>query len=291
MLSLIKTKGDVPMFSAFLKFNSIPKIGFAHHFYTDEYSFSYRGHKKSFEIVYVKSGGIVAELYGEKIYAPEGSIFVLFRHLPFTLKSIDNLPQSHCTVQVAFDYGFTLITGDKPVPRGHGLLLPFVTLPCQETEAIKKELFSIVSDLGFSRSENSLSGSIKFLGIMQSLDALARKNQRKQHSPASNITYKVKRYIAKNISDNISLSDIGDALNLTPSYINHVFKATAGIPIKQYINNEKAKKIAELIRNQDLSFKTACANVGIIDLSYGYRLFKKHMGVTPNEFLSGDMHG
>ncbi|MBQ6847049.1 MAG: helix-turn-helix transcriptional regulator [Oscillospiraceae bacterium] len=274
------------MFSALLKFNTVPKIGFAHHFYTDEYSFSYKELKKSFEIVYVKSGGIVAELYGEKLLAPEGSIFVLFRHLPFTLKSINNLPQSHCTVQVEFDYDFTLITDDNTSPHTGGLLLPFVTHPCAETEAIKKELFSIVSEMGISRTENNLSCSIKFLHIMQSLNSLARKNQSKQHSPASSITYKVKKYVAKNINSNISLPEIAKELGLTPGYINHVFKATAGIPIKQYINNEKVKKISELIQNQSLSFKTACSNVGISDLSYGYRLFKKHTGTTPNEFLT-----
>jgi len=274
------------MFSAFLKFNSIPQIGFSHHFYTDEYSFAYTGRKKSFEIVYVKSGGIIAELFDKKLLAPEGSVFVLFRHLPFKLSAIDNTPQSHCTVQVEFDYSFTLVENIEEKPDCDGILLPFITLPCPETEIIKKTLYSIVSDMGISRSENALSCAIKFLDIMRILDNLARSNNISKVSPGLNITYKTKKYIAKNINKRISLSDISENLALTPSYINHVFKESVGIPIKQYVNNEKVKKISDLIKNRGLSFKTACSNVGIEDLSYGYRLFKKHMGVTPNEFLS-----
>ena len=273
------------MFSAFLQFNSIPEIGFAHHFYTDKYSFAYGGNKKSFEIVYVQSGGIVAELYGEKFYAPEDSIFVLFRHLPYKLSSADNAPQSHCTVQVKFDYSFRLVNEAEAFPNSNGIILPFITLPCPETEMIKKALYSIVSDIGIARSENSLSCSIQFLDIMRILDKLARKNNISKISPASNITYKVKKYIANNINRNITLSDISNDLGLTSSYINHVFKDTVGIPIKQYVNDQKAKKISELIQNHNISFKSACSSVGGEECSYGYRLFKKHMGVTPNEFL------
>ena len=50
------------MFSGFLKFNSLPQIGFAHNFYTENYFYEYGSHNKSFEIVYVVSGDILAEL-------------------------------------------------------------------------------------------------------------------------------------------------------------------------------------------------------------------------------------
>lgn len=278
------------MLSALVKFNSIPKIGFAHHFYTDTYCFSYEKMEKSIEIVYVKSGGIEAELYGQKQYIPERSVFVLFRHLPITLKSIDGKPQSHCTVQAEFEYDFSLITEPCEIKRENGFLLPFVVLPCNETEEIKRELYSIVSDMGISRSENGFSSSIRFLNIMLKLDRLAKQENQNKESASSIIIYKVKQYVAKNINKDISLPEIGKSLSLSHNYINQVFKNGVGIPIKQYVNSEKIKKIAELMQKQGLSFKTACANVGLEDISYGYRLFKKHMGVTPGKFLSGDTH-
>ena len=33
-----------------------------------------------------------------------------------------------------------------------------------------------------------------------------------------------------------------------------------------------------------LEFKSACESAGITDVSYGYRLFKKQMGITPGEY-------
>jgi len=274
------------MFSAMIEFNTIPEIGFAHHFYTDNYSFDYEKPQKSFEIVYVKSGAINAELYGQKMYIPEKSIFVLFRHLPIFLRPVNNQPQAHCTVQVEFDYNFTLLENDNFCKKEGALVLPFIVAPCKETEEIKRDLFSIVSDLGVSREENRFSAALKFLDILRRLDKMSYPI--KTHD--SIITHKTKSFIAKNIHRVISLSEIAEDLKLSSGHIDHVFKAEAGMPIRQYINNEKAKRISDLIHNRELSFKTACANVGIHDTSYGYRLFKKHIGLTPGEFLSGNVH-
>lgn len=278
------------LYLAQISFDAIPKIGFAHHFYTDEYHFSYSKMKKSLEIVYVTSGGIEAELYGQKIIIPEGSIFVLFRHLPITLSSVDRKSQAHCTVQAEFDFSFSISEDVNFSLKRKSLLLPFVTPPSAETEEIKKSLFSIVSDMGISREENAFPCAIRLLDIMRRLDKIARSN-RFRESRASNIIYKVKQYVAKNIDKTISLTDIENELSLSSGYINQIFKNNTGVPLKHYINEQKAKIIAALMRKQSLSFKTACANVAIYDISYGYRLFKKHMGVTPGEFLSGDMHG
>ena len=179
------------MYLAQISFDMIPKIGFAHHFYTDEYHFSYSKMKKSLEIVYVTSGGIEAELYGQKLLIPEGSIFVLFRHLPITLSSVGGKPQAHCTVQAEFDFTFSLSEEDNFSPKRKSLILPFVTPPSTETEDIKKSLFSIVSDMGISREENGFSCAIRLLDIMRKLDRIARSSERRE-SKSSNIIYKVK---------------------------------------------------------------------------------------------------
>lgn len=275
------------MFSGFLKFNTIPEIGFAqHYYYTENYYSTYNKCNMSFEIVYVNSGGITAELYGKKTYAPEGSIFVLFRHLPITLTSTENKPQSHCTVQAEFDYEFELLEGMSEIGDGDGILLPFVTEPCRGTEEIKKELYSIVADMGMSRELNGFSSALRFLGIMQKLDRLTRKKRNMGNNSSSIISYKVKKYIAENIEKNICLSEIAEELGKTPNYINYLFKEANGTTINQYIGKEKVERMAELMKNKNLPFKTACKNAGITDVSYGYRLFKKHMGITPGNFLS-----
>ncbi len=276
------------MYSGFVSFEKIPEIGFAHHFYTDSYGYSYKFNKKSFEIVYVKSGDIEVEFSNEVLRAPEGSVFVLFRHLPISVRSSGGGAQAHCTVQVSFDYDFTLLSDAELPSEREGFLLPFVTQPSRETERIKNELFSIVSDITADRKENAFSCGIRILGIMRELDFVARRNLFKSGSSVS-ICRKVKEYIANNIDKKILLSDVAEFIGKSPNYINSLFKRSTGSSVNQYICNERVKKIAELVKDRSLSFETACENVGITDISYGYRLFKKHAGTTPTKYIQAEL--
>ena len=99
--------------------------------------------------------------------------------------------------------------------------------------------------------------------------------------------YKIKHFIANNISKELPLSKIAEAMGKTPNYLNSVFKDATGMGIHQYISRERVRTICELMQTQGIPFKKACECVSILDVSYGYRLFKKHTGVTPGAFLEG----
>lgn len=277
------------MVGALITLRSVPEIGFAHHFYAEHYDYRYfREQKKSFEIVYVKSGAIEAELYEDRFVIQPGSIFVLFRHLPFHLRSVDNTPQAHCSVQFVADYDFSLLETDA-LPEGlAGIVLPFVLPPCAEAEEIRRELYTIISEIGVSREENAGACSLAAMGLLARLNRVYRKNLVHGKSNASVLCYRIKKYVAGHIHQPIPLLDIATELGKTPNYLNAVFKAENGITLCQYINREKANFIAELIRNKGVSFETACSNAGISDLSYGYRFFKKYIGETPREYLAAD---
>ena len=60
--------------------------------------------------------------------------------------------------------------------------------------------------------------------------------------------------------------------------------------IHQYINKEKVRIISEIISERKLPFKKACESVGIEDVSYGYRMFKKHTGLTPSQFTDSQQY-
>ena len=90
------------------------------------------------------------------------------------------------------------------------------------------------------------------------------------------------------MQEQITLASLAQVMDKTPNYLNSVFSQATGISIHQYINREKMRLAATLMETRQLSFRDACENVGINDLSHGYRLFKRHMGVTPKEYMSGE---
>ena len=274
------------MYYALVSFNSVPKIGFAHHFYAENYNHTREKIENSLEIAYIKQGSLEITLGKKTIIAPEGSVFILLRTLPFTMKTIDNANHSHCTVQLISDFSFEVVKSKEEIPRDFdGLILPFVTQQGKTSEIIKKKLYSIVSELSVSREMNEFSSSLCALGMLELLHTKFKAEYLDNMHTSSILCYKIKRYISEHLCENLNLSDISDSLGKTSIYLNSVFKKDTGTTIGQYINSEKVRLISELMINKGLSFKTACESAGITDVSYGYRLFKKQMGVTPGEYI------
>ena len=278
------------MLRMLLQFKEVPKIGFAHHFRMEKYRQVYGlANDHSMEITYIKSGRITAELYGKRYNIEPGSIVVLFRHLPFRLYSADGSSQSHCVVQLLMDYQMEVLEEEQGIKFEYDrLLLPFVMEPCPENESLKKELYAIVSAINGEDGNKSFATSLTAMGILSHIDSIYRSQISASRNMQSILEYKVKKYIIEHIDKEIALGEIAEKIGKTPNYINSVFKTSTGMTILQYINHEKVRMIAELLMNKGVSFKAACENVGIQDVSYGYRLFKKHIGMSPGRYVSGE---
>ena len=280
-----KKEGGIGLPFLKLSFSRLPQVGFAHHFYTEQYEQRHCTPHSSLEIVYVKRGAFTAEIYGESQRVEPGSILVLLRSLPFHLYAPAGEPQAHCSVQLVMDYGWDVMDDSTEAPMNFaGLLLPVVLPPCEEIERIREELYALVAEVSAMRDAPPLSASVAALSLLARLDRHFRRSHRQEH-PVSLWEYRVKRYVAEHIHQDISLEEVGRALGKSPNYLNTVFKTSVGMSIRRYINRERVRRIAELIEEKGLPFKQACENVAIWDVAYGYRLFKQHMGVTTREYL------
>lgn len=275
--------------AALITFQDIPQFGFAHHVYTENTQQIQNDIQHSLVLVYVKSGHLTAQIYDRAIDAPAGSVLVLFRHMPFQLYSTENTPQDYCSIQMYADYSFTLLEdGEDFPPDFAGLALPLLVPPGNEAEIIKRDMLSMISLLSISRETYHFSAAMTMCGILSRLDTFYRQKQHRGKSTSSYWEYKIKRYLADHIRSLVSLEELSAAMDKTPNYLNSVFSQATGIGIHQYMNREKMRLIAALMEDRNLSFREACENVGITDLSHGYRLFKRHMGVTPKEYIAAE---
>lgn len=276
------------MAATLISFRNIPKFGFAHHLFTENPRQIQNDLQRSFVLVYVKSGKLTAKIYDRAVEAPAGSVLILFRHVPFQLISPEGVPQDYCSIQVYTDYDFDFLEDGDDFPENFtGLALPLVIPPGSEAELIKKDMFSVVSSLAVSREGYGFSAAMSVCGILNRMDAFYRQ---KQHR-GKNISYwenKIKRYLAEHIREIVSLEELAAAMGKTPNYLNNVFSRATGVSIHLYMNREKISLVTALMEDRNLSFREACENVGITDLSHGYRLFKRHMGITPKEYMAAE---
>lgn len=211
---------------------------------------------------------------------------VLFRHLPIFTHTVKKGLNSHCTVLGEFsDYKCTVVKEADFYSRS-GFLVPFVVEPCAECSEIGKRLYKIASDMEKDRQKNGLYSSVEFLSILKKLDEIQRSKNYHTSPAYSAISAKVRSYCEDNIDEDIRLSDIARFVCKSPNRISCAFKSETGMTISHYINLSKTKRIAYLMQNEGKNFKEACEEVSLCDETYGYKLFKKYIGVTPKEYMS-----
>ena len=62
------------------------------------------------------------------------------------------------------------------------------------------------------------------------------------------------------------------------------FKAEVGMTLSRWLRLKRIGRAKELLEREDLSASQVAEQVGILDVSYFIRLFKRETGMTPGEY-------
>ena len=93
-------------------------------------------------------------------------------------------------------------------------------------------------------------------------------------------------YINENITAAINLDGIANYLYLDKSYVCRLFKRETGLTINAYINMTRIAMAKQMISDGVLP-SDAYTRCGYNDYSTFYRAFRRHAGMTPEEFKRG----
>ncbi|MEK3833469.1 MULTISPECIES: response regulator [unclassified Paenibacillus] len=95
----------------------------------------------------------------------------------------------------------------------------------------------------------------------------------------------VKRWISAHYNQHADLNTLAGMVYLTPSYLSKLFKQVTGLTLTDYMIEIRIRKAKQLLKNApDLKIHEIGVEVGYPDPAYFNKLFKKVVGVTPNEF-------
>ena len=91
-------------------------------------------------------------------------------------------------------------------------------------------------------------------------------------------------YIQANLSQNLTLADMAQVLNLSTSYLTRLFKQSQGISLYQYVIHCRIARAKQLLKHQQLAIAEIATQVGFADQSHFTHHFKRQVGVTPKAF-------
>lgn len=92
------------------------------------------------------------------------------------------------------------------------------------------------------------------------------------------------RYIADNYGNPLTVGDVADRVNLSPSYAMSLFRRAVGVPIKEHITRIRISHAQMLLANSDDKILTIAMDSGFGSLSSFYEAFQAHEHKTPAAF-------
>lgn len=107
----------------------------------------------------------------------------------------------------------------------------------------------------------------------------------RRRSSSSHLIKSILHYIDQNCHVSFNIKQISVHLNVTHEYLSRKFRKECGLHLMEYIKRfrlEKSKEYLEVIPPHKIG-KVALL-VGINDINYYGRIFKKHTGLTPTQF-------
>ncbi|MFH5185897.1 helix-turn-helix domain-containing protein [Paenibacillus sp. TAB 01] len=94
----------------------------------------------------------------------------------------------------------------------------------------------------------------------------------------------IEKYITDRLSDNITLIDMANHLNLNSSYFSRYFKQETGMNFTDYVHSFKMKLACSLLKEKQESIEMIAFRLGYMERTYFSKVFKKYVGISPKDY-------
>ncbi|TMV52830.1 AraC family transcriptional regulator [Paenibacillus mesophilus] len=255
-------------------------------------------HHDFIELVYVAKGRGEHLYKGSAYPISEGDIFVIPPFVPHDYNVIGDDPldvynviflpsfltselQALSNVTPFFNFFYV-----EPFFRQSLEFESHLKLSVLEGQEIRQRLERIVGE--FDSKSLGYRISIKAL-LIEMLVWLSRRYEERlivppTHASPSKAIQAACTFIEYHYDQDISLDHICHVCGMSQSSFIEKFKKTVGKTFIDYRNEVRVRSSLKLLRETDHKMIAIAETVGIHDLSHYYKLFKKHIGMTPREY-------
>ena len=106
----------------------------------------------------------------------------------------------------------------------------------------------------------------------------------KKNEHENSLVQRAKEYINGNYKKDLSLDELSKELDISPYYFSKLFKEETGSNFVEYLTGLRMGRAKEMLKDESLSMKEICTEIGYSDPNYFSRIFKKNVGLTPTEY-------
>lgn len=99
--------------------------------------------------------------------------------------------------------------------------------------------------------------------------------------PSSALIDKLTGYIRENLNEDLSRNQLVQLVHVHPDYLSTLFRQKKGMPLSEYITQERIRAAKNLLRTTELPIKEIAIRTGYQSISYFSKQFKRIESITP----------
>src|SRR5207244_1371837 len=96
--------------------------------------------------------------------------------------------------------------------------------------------------------------------------------------------WKARKFIEQHSAEELSLTRVAKAVNISASYLSEKFKKVTGVNFVDYVARARIEKARALLEDVDLRISEIAFAVGFQSLSQFNRVFRKLLRESPTEY-------
>ena len=104
------------------------------------------------------------------------------------------------------------------------------------------------------------------------------------HPRDVDIYLRFRQELKRHLRDHLSVADYASMLSITPKYLTTTVKKASGIPAHKWIEEETILEIRDALEHSQLTVKEIAHQFHFPNTSFFGRFFKRHTGMSPNEY-------
>ncbi len=245
------------------------------------------------EIVYVESGEFEEYIDLEKYHVRQGDIILVD---PCTLHSFRNIENVRTKFRTLI-FNFNMLTSNNTDACSIKYFTPFLDKMYISPIIISAdaphypELLECIKDLinAYDSKGDFFEIRIKagLFNLFHILFSHFLEPEIKETNVKDNTTRNIKTildYIDENYMNPITIEELAESVNLSKHYFMRFFKKYMGMTCIEYINDYRLNIATNLLLTTGLQITEVAAKIGITNLSYFNRIFKKKYNMTPKEY-------
>ena len=245
------------------------------------------------EVVYVEKGEYDVYIDLEKYHVRQGDILIVDPYLLHSFRQYNDVR----TIFRTIIFNMNMLTGNNTDACAIKYLTPFldgvyinpivISPDLPHYEELKECLMKLIDEFDKKNKFFEIKIKSELFQMFYILFNYFFIPDMHEANIKDNTTRNIKTildYIEMNYMKTITIDELAESVNLSKHYFMRFFKKYMGMTCIEYINDYRLNVATNLLLTTGMQITEVAAHIGITNLSYFNRIFKKKYNMTPKEY-------